>query len=129
MGILQLAEKPLNALSGGQRQRVFLAYILARQADLILLDEPTSNLDVPGMAIYNRLITQLLGQGAALVIATHNIKEAACCDYAMLLAQRVVVYGPGATVLTPETLLATFGIIARFEDGRIVVVEKEHGCH
>jgi ABC-type Mn2+/Zn2+ transport system ATPase subunit len=128
MNIGTIAEKSLNALSGGQRQRAYLAYVLARHADVVLLDEPTSNLDVPGMEIYKQAISKMLAYGASIIVATHNIKEAATCDQAMLLAQRVVVYGPGSVVLTPETLLATFGIIARFENGQVVVVEKEHGC-
>ncbi len=129
MGVLNLSDKPLNSLSGGQRQRIFLAHILAHNADLILLDEPTSNLDVPGIELYKKSIDRLLDRGVSLVIATHNIKEAGLCDQAMLLAQRVVAYGPGSSVLTPEALLSTFGIIARFEEGHVVVVEKEHGCY
>ncbi len=128
MGIEKAALDPLNTLSGGQRQRVFLAYVLARKAGLVLLDEPTSGLDIPGTELYKKAVARMLAGGASVVIATHNIKEAAGCDQAILLAQRVVVYGPGRSVLTPETLLATFGIIARFENGNVVVVEKDHGC-
>ena len=107
---------------------MFLAYILARNADLVLLDEPTSNLDVPGTEDYKSAVARMTSRGASVIIATHNIKEAASCDLAMLLAQRVVVCGPGDTVLTPETLLSTFGIIARLENGQVIVVEKDHGC-
>lgn len=128
MGVLPFAEKALSSLSGGQRQRVYLAQVLAHQADLILMDEPTSNLDVAGIELYQKAKDILLERGASVVIATHNIKEAGRCDQAMLLAQRVVAYGSGSSVLTPEALLATFGIIARFEEDHIVVVEKEHGC-
>jgi len=101
MNIESLADKPLNALSGGQRQRVYLSYVLCRNADLVLLDEPTSNLDVPGVNIYKQAIALMLSRGAAVIVATHNIKEAATSDMAMLLAQRVVVYGSGDSVLTP----------------------------
>lgn len=128
MGVPHLADKALSTLSGGQRQRVFLAHVLARQADLFLLDKPASGLDVPGNELYKKAVAAILKRGASLVIATHNIKEASICDQAMLLAQRVVTYGPGNSVLTPETLLSTFGIIARMEAGQVVVVEKEHGC-
>jgi ABC-type Mn2+/Zn2+ transport system ATPase subunit len=128
MGVGDLAEKPMSALSGGQRQRVFLSYVLARNADLVLLDEPTSNLDVVGIELYKDAVEKMKRGGASVILATHNIKEAASCDLAMLLARRVVASGPGSIVLTPETLLSTFGIIARFENGQVVVVEKEHGC-
>jgi ABC-type Mn2+/Zn2+ transport system ATPase subunit len=128
MEIANLAEKPLASLSGGQRQRVFLSYILAREAELVILDEPTSGLDVAGAELYKKAVARMIGRGAAVVIATHNVREAASSDRAMLLAQRVVAYGPGSAVLTPESLLAAFGVVARFENGQVVVVEKDHGC-
>ena len=46
----------------------------------------------------------------------------------MLLAQRVVAYGPSEEVLTPEYLLSTFGIVGRYHEGRIVAIGREHGC-
>ena len=52
MSVDDLAMKPLRDLSGGQQQRVYLAQVLARRADLLLLDEPTAGLDAPGRAAY-----------------------------------------------------------------------------
>jgi ABC-type Mn2+/Zn2+ transport system ATPase subunit len=127
MGVADLAAAPLSSLSGGQRQRVFIAQALARNADLLLMDEPETNLDAEGKQRYREAVQDITGRGGAVVIATHDIKEATRCDWAMLLAQRVVAYGPGCSVLTPDALLSTFGITARMEEGRVVVVEREHG--
>jgi ABC-type Mn2+/Zn2+ transport system ATPase subunit len=127
MGVIDLANEPLNALSGGQRQRVFLAQALAHEAELLLLDEPDANLDAEGKEKYRGFLREASARGCSSVIATHDIQEASSCDWAMLLAQRVVAYGPGCAVLTPETLLSTFGVVARIEHGNVVVVEREHG--
>jgi len=127
MGVLDLAQAPLNALSGGQRQRVFLAQAFAREADLILLDEPAANLDGAARGIYRRFLRELAAAGRSVIIATHDIDEAAECDWTMLLAHRVVAYGRSAEILGQDALLATFGMVGRYQEGKIVIVEREHG--
>ena len=127
LGVLDLAEAPLNALSGGQRQRVFLAQAFARDAGLVLLDEPAANLDAGARAIYRKRVRQLSDAGCSIIISTHDIDEAAECDTTMLLAHRVVAFGPSAEILTQEALLATFGMVGKYREGGIVIVEREHG--
>jgi ABC-type Mn2+/Zn2+ transport system ATPase subunit len=127
MGVSALAKEPLNTLSGGQRQKVFLAQAFAREADLILLDEPAANLDAPARDTYRRLVRDLANQGRSVVVATHDIDEAAEYDWTMLLAHRVVAYGHVDEILTPETLLATFGIAGSYKEGRMIILEREHG--
>lgn len=126
MQIEDLARKPMRDLSGGQRQRVRLAQVLARRADLILLDEPTTGLDAPGRSAYLAAVDNEKSRGAAVVIATHDVAEASTCDRIMLLAGRVVADGPPSDVLTPDNLLETFGIgLARVGD-RLIVTEHLH---
>jgi ABC-type Mn2+/Zn2+ transport system ATPase subunit len=129
MGIDDLRDTPLRLLSGGQQQRAYMAQVLARQADLIVLDEPTSSLDASGRELFVHIMDEERRRGAMMVVATHDIQLAAECDQAMLLAHEVVAVGPGEEILTPEALLKTFGIMLLYqgEDKGIGIVEREHG--
>ena len=127
MGISNLAEVPLSSMSGGQRQRVFLAQAFARNADLILLDEPAANLDAVACETYRSYVRKLAATGKSVIVTTHDISEAAQYDWTMLLAHRVVACGKSTDVLTQESLLATFGIAGNYQDGKLVIVEREHG--
>lgn len=129
MGIEALKNAPLRSLSGGQQQRVYIAQTLARQADLLVMDEPSSNLDAGGRDVFNRVLQEELERGSMAIIATHDIQQAADCSQAMLLARQVVAIGPGREILTPEALLKTFGIVLvlQGQDQRIGIVEREHG--
>jgi ABC-type Mn2+/Zn2+ transport system ATPase subunit len=111
MGITDLIDAPLRSLSGGQQQRVYLAQVLAHRGDLLVLDEPTAGLDAAGKKLYEQAIAAERQRGAAVLVATHDIQEAFRCGQAMLLARRVIAFGNARDVLTPATLLATFGIV------------------
>jgi ABC-type Mn2+/Zn2+ transport system ATPase subunit len=113
MGVEQLADEPLRSLSGGQQQRAYLAQVLARRADLLVLDEPTAGLDAGGRERFEEAMATELARGATMVIATHDIQDASECDLVLALARRVVAFGPPQAVLNPETLLETFGIAVR----------------
>jgi len=127
MGIEKLADSPLRSLSGGQQQRTYLAQVLAHQADLLVLDEPTAGLDAGGRELYLHAINDELCRGASIVMATHDIQEeAALCHQVMLLARRVVAIGAPQQVLTPEALLETFGVVVTGEE-RLHVLECKHG--
>ena len=129
MEIESLAEIPLRDLSGGQQQRVFLAQVLAREAALLLLDEPTAGLDDPGRAAFLNAIESERRRGAAVITATHDVGEAATCDRVLLLAGRLVADGPPDAVLTPENLLATFCVgLTRVHD-QLLVTEHVHHDH
>jgi ABC-type Mn2+/Zn2+ transport system ATPase subunit len=131
MGIGHLARTPLRDLSGGQQQRAYLAQTLAREADLIVLDEPTAGIDAGGRELYLDAFAAELRRGAAIVTATHDIAEAVEYDQVLLLARRVVALGPGSDVLTPDRLMETFGIVISDPHaehaGRFTVAEVAHG--
>jgi ABC-type Mn2+/Zn2+ transport system ATPase subunit len=131
MGVEALARQPLRSLSGGQQQRVYLAQVLARRADLIVLDEPTAGLDAGGRERYLQAFAGELERGSTLVTSTHDISEAVEYDQVLLLAGRVVALGPGREVLTADRLLDTFGILLRDPHAehaqRFVVAEVAHG--
>jgi ABC-type Mn2+/Zn2+ transport system ATPase subunit len=131
MGVSELGRAPLRDLSGGQRQRVYLAQALARRASLIVLDEPTAGLDAGGRERYLDAFASELHRGAAIITATHDIGEASEYDQVLLLARRVVALGSGDSVLTPDRLLETFGVVIRdtHEEhaGRFTIAERAHG--
>ncbi len=127
MGVENLAGRPLRNLSGGQQQRTYLAQVLAHQADLLVLDEPTAGLDAGGRDLYLHAMSEEVCRGASLVVATHDIQEeAAMCQQVMLLARKVVAVGPPQKVLTPDALRETFGIILNGER-KMAVLECGHG--
>jgi iron complex transport system ATP-binding protein len=114
--ILHLAERQITALSGGERQRVFLARALAQEPAILLLDEPTSNLDIRHQIDMLTLIRQLTRQrGLGVLMAIHDLALAArFCDRLILLcAGHMVAVGTPEEVLTPAHLACAFEIEAQ----------------
>jgi manganese transport system ATP-binding protein len=126
--ITELADHQLHDLSGGQRQRVLVAQGLAQEADLLLLDEPASGLDVVSQRIILEVLDQECASGRAVVMATHDLSQARELDRVLLLAHRQVAYGPPAEVLRPGPLREAFGgaVITFGEDG-LLVDDPHHG--
>ena len=108
-GVNEFATRALRDLSGGQQQRTQLAQVLARRAEVLLLDEPTAGLDVNGRKAVADLISQEREHGVTVVLATHEISDADSATAVMLLAQRVVAIGSPAEALRDEYLRECFG--------------------
>ncbi|MEZ4558779.1 MAG: ATP-binding cassette domain-containing protein [Caldilineaceae bacterium] len=117
----QTADRP--ALSGGQQQRVFLARALAQEAELLLLDEPLTGLDMPSQQAILTILDDLRGQGITTLVATHDLNEAAEQFPLMwLLNRRMIAQGTPAEVLTPEHLALAYGSqihVAHGADGEL----------
>ena len=126
MGVTDIADEPMRDLSGGQQQRVFIAQVLSRRSRLLLLDEPANALDSVGRAAYTASLQSERARGVGVVIATHDVAEAASCDRVLLVSGRLVADGPPAAVLTPDLLMATFGIGLTKVGDRLVVTEHHH---
>ncbi|KTG77537.1 iron ABC transporter, partial [Klebsiella pneumoniae] len=90
-----LADRRLTQLSGGQRQRAFLAMVLAQDTPLILLDEPTTYLDINHQVELMRLMVELKRQGKTVVTVLHDLNQASrYCDHLVVLASgRVMAQG------------------------------------
>jgi ABC-2 type transport system ATP-binding protein len=99
-GIDGLQSRTVDALSGGQRQRVLLAVALAGRAPLLVLDEPTSAMDVEGRRAFWTTMRDLADRGHTIVFATHHLEEAdAVADRVVVVAGgRVVADGPAAVI-------------------------------
>ena len=108
----RFAERTLDTLSGGERQRVFLARALAQQPRILLLDEPTSNLDILHQLTILGLVRKLVDDGLTAIAAIHDLNLAArYCDRLALLSEgRVAVEGRPEEVLKPETIESVFGV-------------------
>ena len=108
-GIDEHSDEPIRDLSGGQQQRTHLAQVLARQAEILLLDEPTAGLDINGRKAVADLIASERSRGVTVVMATHELADAEQATSVMLLAQRVVAMGTPQEVLRDEYLRECFG--------------------
>ncbi len=108
----RFAERTLDTLSGGERQRVFVSRALAQQPRILLLDEPTSNLDVLHQLKVLDLVRELVDDGLTAIAAIHDLNLAArYCDRLVLLCQgRVLAEGTPGQVLTPDTIESAFGV-------------------
>jgi iron complex transport system ATP-binding protein len=108
-----LVDRPVDELSGGQRQRVWIAMALAQQTDLLLLDEPTTFLDVSHQVEVLDLLTDLnRARGTTIVMVLHDLNLAArYADHLIALADgRLHAAGAPAEVLTEENVRAVFGL-------------------
>jgi len=111
-----LAERSVDELSGGQRQRVWIAMALAQQTDLLLLDEPTTFLDVSHQIEVLDLLTDLNStRGTTIVMVLHDLNLAArYSDHLVALsAGRVHAQGSPSEVLTEEVVRTVFGLDSR----------------
>ncbi|MUK01212.1 ATP-binding cassette domain-containing protein [Vibrio cholerae] len=111
-----LADRPVDELSGGQRQRVWIAMALAQRTDVLLLDEPTTFLDVSHQLEVLDLLTDLnRARGTTIVIVLHDLNLAArYADHLIALsAGRIHALGTPEEVLTEDTIRAVFGLDSR----------------
>jgi len=114
-----LADRPVDELSGGQRQRVWIAMALAQQTDVLLLDEPTTFLDVSHQVEVLDLLTDLNhARGTTIVMVLHDLNLAArYADHLVALTDgRVHAAGTPAEVLTESTVKTVFGL-----DNQVIV--------
>jgi len=112
----QFASRTLSELSGGERQRVFIARALAQDTAILLLDEPTSFLDLKHqVGIYDLLKRMQLEKGKTIVVVTHDVNLAAqYCDQCLLIGdgadEEAFFMGKAEDVFSPERIERVFGV-------------------
>jgi manganese/iron transport system ATP-binding protein len=110
VGLADLADRQIGELSGGQQQRMFIARALAQEAELMLMDEPLTGLDVPSQEDIFHILDALRQRRVTVLVAMHDLKMAAeRFDQVMLLNHRLVGFGEPQAVFTPEHLMEAYG--------------------
>jgi len=127
VGLAELADRQIGELSGGQQQRMFIARALAQEAELMLMDEPLTGLDVGSQESIFHILDALREQRVTVMVATHDLNMAAArFDRVMLLNKRLFGFGPAAEVFAPDRLREAYGDNLRFvqsDDGLMVLTD------
>jgi zinc/manganese transport system ATP-binding protein len=134
VGASELGSKSLGALSGGELQRIFLAEALVGSPDMLLLDEPLSNLDLRrSRELVETIHGLVLSRGVTTLLVAHDINPMIkCLDRVIYIANGKVAVGKPDEVLTSESLSALYGVhveVLRDSRGNLVIVggEDERG--
>jgi ABC-type Mn2+/Zn2+ transport system ATPase subunit len=125
----RLATRHLGSLSGGERQRAFVAQGLAQQADVLLLDEPTAGLDVASMEQIRAVLAAERAARRTVVVATHDLADAAGSDHVVLLSGRVVAAGTPTEALAREHLREAYRSRRLDPAGDVVLVDDADHHH
>lgn len=112
VGLAGFEERMFNELSGGERQLVLFAQILVQESAILLLDEPTSNLDIKHQERIFSMALELAGENRVVIGAIHNLNEAAryCSRLVLLDRGKIAVQGAPEEVLRPEVLESVYGV-------------------
>lgn len=105
VNMTHLAKRQIGELSGGQQQRAFIARALAQEAELMLMDEPLTGLDVKSQEDIFTILDKLRQRDVTVMVATHDLNLAAeHFDRLMLLNQKIIGFGRANEVFTPDLL-------------------------
>ena len=125
--LAHLAGRQLGELSGGQRQRVLVAQGLAQQSALLLLDEPLTGLDLASRERIWSIVEDERSAGRTVVVSTHDLGDARRCDLVMLVATRLIAFGPPEEVLAPAVLRKAYGSrLIEVDDGSVLLDDPHH---
>lgn len=108
--MLPFADRQIRQLSGGQQQRIFIARALMQQADIILLDEPFSGIDMATEATIVEILKELCAKGKTVVVVHHDLNSVESYFTTLLLLNiRLVACGPVKETFLPQHLYAAYG--------------------
>lgn len=109
VGLSDYIDHQIGQLSGGQRQRVFMARALAQEAEIYILDEPFSGVDMQSEEIILKILKRLASQGKSVILVHHDLQTVkAYFDEVVFLNRQVIATGPVETTLTDETIYRAY---------------------
>jgi manganese/zinc/iron transport system ATP- binding protein len=128
VGMADHERRQIGALSGGQRRRVFLARALAAHADLFLLDEPVTGVDVTTEEDLMRVLEAEVERGRTVIASTHDLAAAAHHFHQVILMNgRVVAVGPASLLMDRELLRETYGgHVVVLPEGETTIIDDAH---
>jgi ABC-type Mn2+/Zn2+ transport system ATPase subunit len=129
LGIAEFAKRHIRDLSGGQQHRIFLARALIAEPDLLVLDEPTTGVDMRTQEDILHLLAQLNHAGVTILMSTHDLNAAAAhFPWVVCLNRSIVAQGTPDEVFTSEVLNATYqgDMLVVRQNGLIFVQERPH---
>ncbi len=110
VNLYDLRDRPIGELSGGQQQRVFLARALAKEAELLIFDEPFTGVDRKTEDIIYDIFQELRTEGKTVLVISHDLGESlSIYDQLLLLNKRLVAQGPRKEVVTADNLERAYG--------------------
>jgi len=110
IGLGDFAHRQISQLSGGQQQRMFIARSIAQEAELMLMDEPLTGLDVNSQEDIFQILDMLQQQGVTVLLSLHDLQLAAQrFNRVMLLNRRMIEMGSPSTALSAENLMTAYG--------------------
>jgi iron complex transport system ATP-binding protein len=112
VGMAGIAGEAITEISGGERQLVMLARSLAQQPRILLMDEPTSHLDLANKRRLADMVRSLAAEGTTVLFTTHDPEFAAVCadDLLLVAAGKLLAHGPVREVMTATLLTRVFGV-------------------
>lgn len=121
VNMTEFSQRQIGELSGGQQQRVFIARALAQEAELMLMDEPFTGLDIQSQETILGILDKLRTKGITVLVSTHDLNLAAeKFDRLLLLKHHVVGFGHASQVLNANNLRNAYG-------GQMRIIETDDG--
>jgi ABC-type Mn2+/Zn2+ transport system ATPase subunit len=118
VGLVERRNSPIGEMSFGQQQRVLFARTLAQEGSILLLDEPMNGVDPQTQDLFLELLTGLKSEGRTVIMATHDLNQAAeHSDMLCVLNRQLVAFGPTRETLTEEVLQRAYGLHLHFMHG------------
>jgi ABC-type Mn2+/Zn2+ transport system ATPase subunit len=124
--VTDLLDRPFGTLSFGQRQRVLIAGCVASDAQVLLLDEPITGLDLASQQAILTVVSEERDAGRLVIMSTHHLDEARRCDRVLVLANQIISDGSPTEALRPEALTQAFQGRVLHLDGAPVLLD-DHG--